>query len=319
MNFTESKKVIAVIGFVLSGLLMSCNNDKDDAAPNGPVITQQFKEGIVEMGMFSGEINFGEFIDQLDFSRPDIKEQFTNLTNSLPSNKNPLTLIERLQAGNPLAALGATLSISKCTYVIKDKAVLGKVTGFGWQMDHYHNLQSDIAKMYLETKVQTNQIPDEDKKLYANYIPSKDLGAGNRNELDLNNYERKIQKEKVNVTGYECDVVVYEMKNIDGGEGEIQNPLNKLVVYTSSLFDKTINFTHPYYLPEEGGILRIDIYLEEKDTPTITMKPTAITSKPVSDSELMTRTASPEYLIADMNFGFKSLAIILSGWGVLVD
>ena len=319
MNLTTSKILNASLVIILPVFFMSCNNDKDDAQPNEAVITEQFKEGIIEMGMFSGEIDFGEFIDQLDFSRADIKQQFTNLISSLPANKNPLTVIQNLQANNPLAALGATLSISKCDYIIKDQVVLGKATGFGWEMDHYHNRQSNIANMYLETLVQTNQIAEGDKKLYASYVPSQDLGAGNRSELDLNNYERKIQSKKVNVSGYECDVVVYEIKNQDGGEGSIQNPLNKLVVYTSPLFDKTINFTHPYYLPEEGGILRIDIYLENKNTPTITMKPISINARQIADTELVARTATPEHSTTDMNFGFKSLAIILSGWGVLAD
>lgn len=313
MNLTKSKILSASLIIVLSLVCMSCKSDKDDAKPNEPVITEQFKEGIIEMGMFSGDIDFGEFIDQLDFSRADIKQQFINLTSSLPPNKNPLTLIENLQNSNPLAALGAILSISKCDYIIKNQVVLGKATGFGWQMDHYHNRQSDMANMYLETLVQTNQIAEEDKKLFARYTPSQDLGAGSRSELDLNNYERRIESKKINVSGYECDVVVYEIKNQGGGEGDIQNPLNKLVVYTSSLFDKTINFTHPYYLPEEGGILRLDIYLEKKNTPTITMKPTSIKSRSVTDSELFTRIASPEYSISDVNFGFKSLSIIMSG------
>jgi hypothetical protein len=319
MNFINPKKLIVLFVITLAVSLSSCSSDKNDAEPNEPVITDQFKEGVIEMGMFSGDIDFGTFIDQLDFSRADIKDQFTNLTNSLPSSKNPLTLIQNLQASNPIAALGATLSISKCTYVIKDQVVLGKATGFGWQMDHYHNRKSDAANMYLETLVQTDQIAEQDKKLYASYVPSQDLSAGNRSEMELSNYERKIQKEKVNVSGYECDVIVYEMKNQDGDESGIQNPLNKLVVYTSSLFDKTINFTHPYYLPEDGGILRLDIYLEEKNTPTITMKPTSINARAVANSELVARTASPEYSTTDVSFGFRSLAIILSGWGVLAD
>src|SRR5690606_17636701 len=103
-----------------------------------------------------GEIDFGEFIDQLDFTKSDIKQQFTTLVNSLPANKNPLNLIQELQTSNPLSALAASLSISKCTYIIKDQIVLGKATGLGWNMDHLHNQQSDIAKMYIETVVSTD-------------------------------------------------------------------------------------------------------------------------------------------------------------------
>ena len=290
---------------------------KENLNPDETVIKEAFKEGTVEMGMFSGEIDFGKFIDQLDFTKSDVKIQFTSLVNSLPANENPLSLIQQLQTSNPLSALAATLSISKCTYIIKDQTVLGKAKGLGWNMDHLHNEQSDIAKMYLETVITGNQIAEADKKLYTSYIPSKDLGAGSRNELDLDNFIRKKQTKKVNVSGYECDVIIYEQKSQPSNDQDITNPLNKLVVYTSPLFDKTINFTHPYYLPEQGGILRIDIYLEEKNTPTIVMKPVSINPRTVSDNELITRTASPQYEITDMNFGFKSLSIILSGWGVL--
>ncbi|RRN78005.1 hypothetical protein EIM50_16720 [Pseudoxanthomonas sp. SGD-10] len=309
-------KNMAMAIAIATGLsFTACKSDKDEITIDKDVINTPFKQGTIDMGMFMGDIDIAATIDAIDFSRDDAKQQFEEYVNSLPPDENLFTRISELQNNNPLAALGALLSISKATYYIKDQAVMGEITGFGWSMDHFHDRGNDLAKMYLTTLVQTDEIPDEDRQIYATYKPSENEGAGNRNSLDLDLYDRVTSSTKVNVEGYLCDVATYQMKTQTGGD--IENPVNKIVVYTSPLFDKTINFTHPYYLPESGGILRLDIYLEDSNTPTLVMRPVSINEEVLSNDDLSVRTSTPVYDINDLNLGLKSFGILLSGWGVL--
>jgi hypothetical protein len=67
MNFIKTKW-IPLLTIALFGAFTSCSSEKENLNPDETVIKEAFKEGTVEMGMFSGEIDFGKFIDQLDFT-----------------------------------------------------------------------------------------------------------------------------------------------------------------------------------------------------------------------------------------------------------
>lgn len=298
-------------------LLLGCsssdkNTPSDDSNPE--IITKPFTEGVFEMGIFSNDIDLGKLIGKIDFSKTDAKQQFEKLLEKDQETKVIFDLIQKAGDKNPLAALAMTFNIAESTYYLKNDVVLGKVRGFGWEMDNYHNKAEDRGSVYLETLVQTNLIADQDKKIYSLYQPSKSSGEGAMNDIDFNQYNRKVQSTKQNILGYECDVIVYTPKTTDADEA-VQ--LNQLVVYTSPLFNNTINFTHSYYLEENGGILRLDIYLADNKTPTLVMKPKSIKAQTVALKDLTSRTTTPVYTEADVNWAFKSLAIMMSGWGLL--
>lgn len=308
------------IVFILAVIFLYSCGSSDNKTPldesNPEVLNKPFKEGVVEMGIFSNDIDLGKLIGKIDFSKPDVKQQFKELVRNDQESKAIFDLIQSVGKQNPLAALAMTLNIAECTYYIKNDVVLGYVRGFGWTMDNFHNKGDDRGSLYMETLVQTNQIANQDKKIYSSYKPSENTGAGAVNDIDFNLYNREVQSAKQNVSGYECDVIVYTSKNTNLNTIA---QLNKLVVYTSSLFNNTINFTHPYYLNENGGILRLDIYLVDNNTPTLVMKPKLIKEQTVTTKDLTSRIATPIYTSTDVNWAFKSLAIMMSGWGVLED
>lgn len=291
--------------------------DSSSSSSSSPkLVNKPFKQGVINMGIFNNDVDLGKFIEKINFSKPDVKQQFEKLLKNDQESKAIFELIQNAGNQNPLAALAMTLNIAECTYNIKNDVVLGKVRGFGWTMDNFHNKGEDQASLYIETLVQTNQIPDQDKKIYSLYQPSKKIGAGAINNVDFNLYKREIQATKQNVSGYDCDVIVYTPKNI---ATKTPVKLNKLVVYTSPLFDNTINFAHPYYLEEKSGILRLDIYLIDNTTPTLVMKPKSIREQTLTSQDLISRTSTPVYAATDVSWAFKSLTIMMSGWGVLKD
>jgi len=306
VNFTSLFVLIALF-------FVGCDSSSETGLIEEPpvTVTKPFTQGSLEMGVFSKDVDLGKFVGKVDFSRPDVKKQFEELLASDPESKAIFEVVENVGKNNPLAAFALTLNIAECTYYIKDDVVLARAQGFGWHMDNYHNKAQDKGSIYHETVVQTDKIPDQDKQIYTLYKPSENAGAGASNDLDLSQFNRKMKWGKHNVLGYECDVIVYTPKTIIK-DAPLQ--LQQLVVYTSPLFNNTMNFTHPFYLIEDGGILRLDIYYLDTKEPTIVMKPIEITERTLTGQELISRTASPVYTQDDLSWGFKALAIMMSGW-----
>ncbi|TDS58197.1 hypothetical protein [Myroides indicus] len=309
------KKVI-VSSLLSVFFLFSCSSSDENKLPdnNHEIIDTPFTEGFVEMGIFSNDIDLGKLIGKIDFSKANVKEQYEKLVANDADAKAIIDLIATIGNQNPLAAWAVTLNIAECTYNIKNDEVLGKVCGFGWTMDNYYNKSQNQAGLYLETLVQTDKITEQDKKIYSSYKPSEYGTSGAINDVDFSQFNRETKSAKQTVLGYECDVIVYTPKTLDENA---PMQLQKLVVYTSPLFTDAINFAHPFYLEENQGILRLDVYYLNSETPTLVMKPKEIKEIKLTAHDLISRTTTPVYPQDDINWGFKALAIMMSGWGAL--
>lgn len=310
------KKIITSIFITTIFLLYNCNSSDDVKSTENieDIKSKPFTEGSVGMGIFSNEIDLGKLIGKIDFSKTNIKEQYEQLLAHDADVKAIFDLTANMGNQNPLAAWAVTLNIAECTYNIKNDEVLGKVRGFGWTMDNYYNKSQDKASIYLETLAQTDKITEQDKKIYSSYKPSENKGSGAMNDVDFSQFNREAKSTKQNILGYECDVVVYTPK-IKDENAPMQ--LQKLVVYTSPLFNNVINFAHPFYLEEGQGILRLDIYYLNNEAPTLVMKPKEIKEIKLTAHDLTNRTTIPVYTQDDINWGFKALGIMMSGWGML--
>lgn len=281
-----------------------------------------FVEGTIEMGMYSHGVDLGFFIKQIDFSRNDVPEQFAELAENHEEAQEFLALLQSYSSANPAAALGLLMNGVVCTYFVKGDVVLGKARGFGYQFDNYHDAQNDEGKVFLRTLVQSDAIPEEDRALSLRYVPSVDLGIGGGGTFDASIYNRQASGKAV-VAGYACDVATYTIKSQYVPEPDPDNPLPqtpnvyKLVVYTSPAFNKTINFTHPFYLPEDGGILKLEIFYDSGEEPTLVMQPETITTRSIPDAELEIEVKEPVYSFTDFDVAWKMLAILFSGWAAL--
>ncbi len=302
-------------------LLMGCAKD----APIGeePIVDEPFVEGIIEMGMYSHGVNLGFFIENLDFSRDDVGEQFVELAENHEEAQRFLTLVEDYSQRNPFLGLALMMNGVICTYHVKGDVVLGKAKGLGFIYDNYHNAMEDRGQLYLRTLTQHAEIPEADRAISVQYTPSEDLGARNTVALDM--YLRQVAAPRSVVAGYECRVTTYTLRPEYAATPDPDNPLPaspqlyKIVVYTSEAFDPTINFTHPFYVEEQAGILQLEIYYENSDEPTLVMKPDRIMPRVVANSELEIDETEPLYEINDLQVAWKMFAIMMSGWGALGD
>lgn len=310
--------------FFVALILFSACSKKDPVTPDEPSGEDTpFSEGTIEMGMYSHGINLGYFIDRIDFSRDDVQEQFAELAENEAEAQQFIALLQEYSDANPLAVLGLMLNANIATYYLKNDVVLGKARGFGYEFDHYHDAKNDVGKLFLRTLSKTDEIPEEDRELSVHYVPSVDLAVGSGGAVDVSRYDREVASERVNVAGYSCQVSTYTIQSQYIPEPDPENPLPptpicyKLVVYTSDAFNKTINFTHPFYLPEDHGILKLDIFYDNGQEPTLTMQPDEITPRTLADAEMQIRENEPVYDYNDTGIAWKMLSILFSGWGAL--
>lgn len=294
-------------------------DDHEDITDEEEVINTTFTEGIVEMGMFTHGIDIGHYIKNIDFSRDDTREQFEELVAEAGPGNDLLSHFQRIGERNPMAVLALMFNTVISDYHIKDDMVLGKSQGFGFIYNHLHDQGRDLGKIYMESLTSTQEIPEADRKIYVEYAPSEQADVSPNTSFDAELFDREVLPATEPVLGYECNVSIYTLKP-EHAPANPDNPMaypmiQKLVVYTSPMFSNTINFTHPFYMPEEGGILRIDMYMDNGEQPTLEMRPYKISPEKINPAQLEIETAEPVYAIDDFSWGFKALAIFLSGWG----
>lgn len=310
--------------FVIAALMLLVGCAKD--APideEEPIVDERFVEGTVEMGMYSHGVDLGFFIENLDFSRDDVREQFAELAENNEEAQRFMELIESYSQRNPFLELAVMMNGVVCTYHIKGDAVLGKARGLGFIFDNYHNSSENRGQLYLQTLTQDESIPEADRAISVQYTPSENLAPGNNLELEM--YLRQVATQRKGVAGYECQVTTYTLRPEHVVAPDPENPVPmsprpyKVVAYTSAAFSPTINFTHPFYLEEEHGILQLEIYFENADEPTLVMTPDRITPRALANSEMEIDETQPLHDLDDLQVGWKMLAIMMSGWGALGD
>lgn len=310
---TKVFTICFIIGVAFSGCGSPAGTPREKASIVSAV--KPFTEGVIEMSIFTQGVNVGKLTRKIDYSKNNLEQQIAELMKTDKDAKTMFEAMQKASAKSPIAGLAMAFNISECTYYIKDDIVLGRATGLGWTMDNYHNQGKDEGSLYLETMAKGSRISKQDQKIYALYTPSQNRGRGAISDIDFAHFDRKPQDVKQDVSGYACDVITYAPRKT---EPSAPMQVYKLIVYTSPSFNNTINYTHPFYLKEPDGILRIDIYLTDADTPTLIMQPTSIKARSITADELTSRTATPVYTVLEGPWVFKALAIMMSG-GIMSD
>ncbi len=320
------KQVFLIIFTFL--LAISCSDKKDSKVDNeNQVYNEKFTEGVIEFGMYALGIDLDHLIDNIDFSKDNVKQQWEEIIKNLPPENNFIDLINEMNQRNPMLALGIVMNSVVPTYYIKDNQVLGVHKGFGYDYDNYHDLDQNFGKLYLKTYVNHPEITEENKELSVKYsLDDKNQNMDLAGDLSIDMFNRKVSGKRKNILGYEADLTIYTLKDefkISTDWQSFSNPLGSLQVYqinvyTSPKFSKTINFSHPYYLPEEDGIIELEVFFEENtEVPTMIMKPKKIDARAIAKNELQIRTSEPIYDDSDISWTFKAMGIMMSGWSVL--
>ncbi|MFZ4261664.1 hypothetical protein ACFRAE_06455 [Sphingobacterium sp. HJSM2_6] len=276
-----------------------------------PIFAQSSFEGTLTSRVTMAGVDLSLVTEQIDYSKGNVQEQMQTLFKAIPPAD--FARLRAMMEENPMMGIAMIMMPPKASIHIKNKITYAKTKGLGYEIQHYHNEQSDEAFLYTASLIKPSDA------VTGAYKPSEGYDAlfteANRITVDKFNVERSTKTAQV--AGYTCNISTYTTKSLDpetpNSMGIPSVQVHKLVVYTSKELPKGINFSHPYYLPEDHGILRIDIYLNAKAEPSMVYEMTAVDKSPVNDSLLIPKKSEPIYTLTDMNYAMKLMGIMMGG------
>ena len=284
-------------------LLIVCNN--------GNLFAQSNFEGTLTTRVTMAGVDMSLITEKIDYEKGNIQEQLATLYKLIPAKD--MARMQSMMEQNPMMGLVLAMTPPKATIYIKNGIAFAKTRGLGYEIQHYHNEQSDEAFLYTASLVQPGEA------VTAMYKPSQgyELLFADDRRITRENFSVERSSKTADVAGYPCVIATYTPKSLPSQKASVtgipNTQVHKLVVYTCKDLPKGINFSHPYYLPEDNGIMRIDIYLNDGIEPTMVYEMVSVKKNPISDSMLVPKKTQPLYALTDMNYGMKVLGIMMSG------
>lgn len=263
-------------------------------------------EGIIKTRVSVAGIDMARIIEKIDYQKGNVQEQLAAQYKLLPASS--MSKLEDMMKKNPMLGLVLAMTPPQATIYVKEKIAMVKSKGLGYELQHYHNEELDQAFLYTRSLLNTEAVT-------ASYQPSKGYEQlfSQDKRPSLNNFTISRSTQTAQVAGLNCDIATYTAKTGLKQPGTV----SKLIVYTSKLMPKGINFSHPYYLPEANGIMRIDIYLDDSQTPTMCYEVTSIQKTTVAADMLQPKKSTPIYQLTDREYSLKLLAVMMGGMATL--
>ncbi len=302
------KKLIAILTFI--SFLTACNRN-DEVTPDEDITQDLFVEGEidVEVTMPGNPLIdlMAEVYTNLDTTR-SVDEQMEELTENL-TDEEKAQLIEFSktfeQYNSGLQGLGYMLSMFNLPILgskiyLKDNEVTAKyqtVTYFG---ENTMNANASSGQHYVQSRFNPeNSI----SFIYTDEDLNGDGGV--QNGIDANSFTIEKTNETANIGGFISSKSIYTPINQDNG-------IFKLEVWTSELMPTVVNFMHPYYMEETGGIMKISIYMLPDNAYPIIYEFKQVTSREVEASEMTIKETNQIYNLGNdaIEVGFKLLGIM---------
>ena len=268
-------------------------------------------EGILTVGISMAGVDLSQ-LAEVDY-QGDVQQQAKEIFEKLPPQD--MQKLQSTMEANPMLGMVFMMTPSKGTIYLKNGVAVVKSSGLGFKIEHYHNQQADEALLYTASLIEPGQA------VTAAYKPSADQDKLFTEDKRITPEAFNITRtdETVTVAGYTCAKAIYTPKSDEplaqSAPGMSALQLRKLVLYTSNDVPKDINFSHPYYLPEGDGIMRIDLFFDDSDVPTMVYEIKSVEKTTVADSLLQIQKTEPLYSLSDMDYGMQVLGIMMGGMG----
>ena len=269
-------------------------------------------EGILTSRVVIMGIDMSEITKKIDYTKGDLAGQMRAIYAAMPDEQ--LAKFQSAASEDPTVGMLLAMTPPQATVYVKQDLALAKIRGLGYEIEHYHNALSDEAFLY------TTSLLQPDQAVTASYKPSEEAAetVAQDKRITSDNFTRVQLNSSSKVANYTCSMSSYTAK-AGTASSNPGLPLRKLIVYSSEALPKGINFSHPFYLPEEQGIMRIDIYLDDKAEPTMIYEMTSVQQTQLSDELLVPKKTSPLYQLTDMNYGMQVLGIMMGGMSAFGD
>ncbi|MFD2034988.1 hypothetical protein ACFSKL_09310 [Belliella marina] len=286
----------------------SCSDE--DKVPTVDPVQDQFTEGKIDIDIsMEGSPALSLLIEiyrQIDPSR-DMDEQMEEIIAGF-TEEELAALMEFEDSfdenGDGLGQLGYMMSImfmpliDNVVYVKGDEA-LAKFEALTYRGENKINKKTLLGQYYMQSRWnEANQL----SFTYTEEDFSKDFA---QTSIDGGLYNIQRTQETELVAGYLCRKHVYTGKSVETAP-------YKLEVWTSEQMPASVNFLHPYYLEEDGGIMKINAYLVNGLAYPIVYQFTEVTPRIVTAQEMSITETEPIYSYKDdeMTIAFQMFAIL---------
>lgn len=307
------KIVFAVLLAVISSTLAFADTS---SVKRPPVANPPAFEGTLTTKILLAGVDLSVLTDNVDYSKGNVQQQMKEAYAKLSAED--IERLKKLTETNPMMGMVIMMTPPKGTITIKGDVAVARTKGMGYEIAHYHNKAKDDAYIY------TASLIDANNNATATYKPSAGYAALFAGDKLVTPDQYTIEKlpGTATVAGYNCTRSVYTPKN-PGANKEAAVPgmpaiaLQKLIVYSSADIPADINFSHPYYLPEKSGVMRIDIYFDKNEKPTMVYEVVNVKKGNVTDAELAVKKTEPLFNLNDdskiMEYGMKLMGIMMGG------
>ncbi|WP_268223412.1 hypothetical protein [Sinomicrobium oceani] len=277
--------------------LFSCKQNREELATN--IVTkssnlnsqktngnasENFTEGTIDIDIYFPGNNLSALLKKADLSKGSIEQQMESMMATLSQGEKDR--INETMKGNPVIALQIMMApLLKNTVYVKGERVTAKCDGLTYHLENTLNVKSGTGTVYMASQA------NPDNAITINYDEDF-FGEGEfQTKIDLESYNRKETNETKTVAGYKCKKSIYTLKKTS------PMGIEKLEIWTSPQMPKSLNFIHPYYLEEDYGIMKIDLFPvigNGKEAAMVYELKTVMPTR-VSDTELKIKQNSPVY------------------------
>lgn len=279
-----------IIAIFLGLVFLSCNQSQNQSSKNldtEPIPIEKLSENnIFNEGVIDVEIDFpgnqlSDLLKKIDPTKGNIEQQLKSLTETLSFGEQQK--INNVTKNNPFVAMQVILAPLHSTIYVKKSIATAKCDGLNYHLENTVNASLNTGTAYVASRA------DPSNTVTINY--DKDFFGKSQLQvrIDPESYARHETKETKFIAGYKCKKSIYTSKT--------NSPMSvaKLEVWTSEQMPKSLNFIHPYYLKEEHGIMKIDLFANGIDDIAMVYEFKTVSPKKMSDSELSIVQLPPAY------------------------
>lgn len=283
---------------ILNVIIVSCKQKPEGttanitaqaSAPNTGNLNEKtvenFTEGTIDIDIYFPGNKLSDLLKQVDLSKGSIEQQMGSLMESL--NQEEKARVNKSMKGNPIIALQIMMApLLKNTVYVKEGIVTAKCDGLTYHLENTLNVKSSTGTVYMAS--QTNRA----NAITLNYDEEFFGESQFQTKIDSETYNRQETDQTKLIAGYKCKKSIYTLK-----KNTSPMSIAKLEVWTSDQMPKSLNFIHPYYLEEDHGIMRIDLFpvMGDGEEAAMVYEFKAINPGAVSDSDLSIVKTDPVY------------------------
>lgn len=272
--------------------LISCAQNKKDSEVRSEETSnvdtkikanEPFKEGVIELDIYFPGNDLSELLKKTDPSKGNIKQQMEKAISTVDAQQQ-----QRIQSSvqnNPIMAMQVILApLLQNRIFVKGDDVTAKCDGLTYHLENTLNAANNSGKIYVVSQ------SNPKNAVTFNYDDEFFGNSTLQTKIDSELYDRVETEETKTIAGYVCKKMIYTLK---GNASPMS--IVKLDVWTSKQMPQSLNFIHPYYLEEDYGIMKIDLYPKLESEPGLVYEFKKVTPTTVESADMSIKQSTPLY------------------------